>query len=207
MTETVEILIVGAGIAGLSAGQKLKRNGYDVRIIEARTRIGGRVFPRQIGANLLDEDDAKKFPIVTVECGANWIHGLDSSNPIYRLAQTEGFNLVESIGDDGIDVNALIADRSYFKENGVPKLYSKEDLQCASEYHAQLQLHLAAARRRVSKKRATVRNSTTPRDVLRRLLNGTASSGAQCDDRYIRIVQWLHEQQGIAEAKDLDMIR
>jgi monoamine oxidase len=34
----------GAGLAGLSAAWELDRDGYDVRILEARTRPGGRVF-------------------------------------------------------------------------------------------------------------------------------------------------------------------
>ena len=38
------VLILGAGLAGLSAGWELDRAGYDVTILEARTRPGGRVY-------------------------------------------------------------------------------------------------------------------------------------------------------------------
>jgi monoamine oxidase len=38
-----KILILGAGMAGLTAGYELKRAGHDVAILEARHRIGGRV--------------------------------------------------------------------------------------------------------------------------------------------------------------------
>src|ERR1043166_4108143 len=38
-----KILIIGAGMAGLSAGYELTQLGHDVIILEARTRPGGRV--------------------------------------------------------------------------------------------------------------------------------------------------------------------
>jgi monoamine oxidase len=39
-----KIIIVGAGLAGLSAGYELTQAGYDVTILEARLRPGGRVY-------------------------------------------------------------------------------------------------------------------------------------------------------------------
>jgi monoamine oxidase len=38
----VKIVILGAGIAGLTAGYELRKAGYDVTILEARDRVGGR---------------------------------------------------------------------------------------------------------------------------------------------------------------------
>src|SRR5882672_2751006 len=38
-----KIIIIGAGMAGLSAGYELSLAGHDVTILEARTRPGGRV--------------------------------------------------------------------------------------------------------------------------------------------------------------------
>ena len=38
------VVIVGAGLAGLSAGYELTQAGHDVTILEARTPPGGRVF-------------------------------------------------------------------------------------------------------------------------------------------------------------------
>src|SRR5215475_14541784 len=37
------VLIIGAGMAGLTAAYELQRRGAHVRVIEARARIGGRV--------------------------------------------------------------------------------------------------------------------------------------------------------------------
>ena len=36
-------MIVGAGIAGLAAAERLRGAGWDVRVLEARDRIGGRI--------------------------------------------------------------------------------------------------------------------------------------------------------------------
>ncbi len=38
-----KVVILGAGLSGLAAGKTLVENGYDVTILEARNRIGGRV--------------------------------------------------------------------------------------------------------------------------------------------------------------------
>src|SRR5215475_8387954 len=39
-----KVVIVGAGLAGLSAAYELKKLGYDVEVYEARHRVGGRAF-------------------------------------------------------------------------------------------------------------------------------------------------------------------
>lgn len=57
-------MIIGAGVAGLAAARELTRNGVRVTILEARSRIGGRVWTAGITA-----DGA------AVELGAEFIHG------------------------------------------------------------------------------------------------------------------------------------
>ena len=39
----MRVAVVGAGFAGLAAADELARAGADVRVIEARDRVGGRV--------------------------------------------------------------------------------------------------------------------------------------------------------------------
>ena len=48
-TEETEVAVVGAGIAGLSAAAMLDREGTDVIVVEARDRVGGRVWNTEIG--------------------------------------------------------------------------------------------------------------------------------------------------------------
>ena len=60
----MDVLIVGAGVAGLAAAGELARAGHDVTIVEARDRIGGRVYTRH--------DPLCPVPI---ELGAEFVHG------------------------------------------------------------------------------------------------------------------------------------
>jgi monoamine oxidase len=56
-----DVIVVGAGVAGLTAARLLSRAGLSVDLIEARDRIGGRIFT--------------DHSITPVELGAEFIHG------------------------------------------------------------------------------------------------------------------------------------
>jgi monoamine oxidase len=55
----VRVAILGAGIAGLVAAHELRKAGYEVRVIEARGRAGGRVFTLRRGS-VVDEVDSRQ---------------------------------------------------------------------------------------------------------------------------------------------------
>src|SRR5579885_1199150 len=59
-----DVVVIGAGASGLAAARALDERGYDVVVLEARERIGGRVFTHR----------DRNTP-VPVELGAEFIHG------------------------------------------------------------------------------------------------------------------------------------
>jgi len=69
MSTEYDVLVIGAGVAGLHAGCLLAEAGRRVAIVEARDRIGGRIWTQPI--TLGDS----QFPI-PVELGAEFVHGL-----------------------------------------------------------------------------------------------------------------------------------
>lgn len=65
MTQNAQIAVIGGGVAGLAAAARLGTAGWPVVVLEARDRIGGRIFTHHIS-----DFDAP------VELGAEFIHGL-----------------------------------------------------------------------------------------------------------------------------------
>jgi len=49
MSTEADVLVVGAGLAGLSAATHLRGAGLEVKVLEARERVGGRLLRRSLG--------------------------------------------------------------------------------------------------------------------------------------------------------------
>ena len=64
MSARFDVAIIGAGAAGLAAAAELSRHAKSVCVLEARDRVGGRIFTR-------DEPDLP----VPIELGAEFVHG------------------------------------------------------------------------------------------------------------------------------------
>lgn len=76
----VSVVIIGAGIGGLSAAYELTRAGYDVTILEASNRIGGRNLTARAGVtiNELGNSNTCRFdndPALYFNCGPARIPG------------------------------------------------------------------------------------------------------------------------------------
>jgi len=65
MENQKQVLIVGAGISGLSAAWWLQQAGIDVAVLEARSRIGGRILSHVV------EDDEHAL-IAALDLGPSW---------------------------------------------------------------------------------------------------------------------------------------
>jgi monoamine oxidase len=76
-----DTIVVGAGVAGLTAARLLVEAGRDVVVFEARDRVGGRV------------STDRRFGLVT-DMGASWIHGINDS-PVAAAAHAFGMRTAE----------------------------------------------------------------------------------------------------------------
>jgi monoamine oxidase len=51
----VDVAVVGGGLAGLTAARNVARKGHSVRVLEARDRVGGRVWNHDLGGGKVSE--------------------------------------------------------------------------------------------------------------------------------------------------------
>jgi monoamine oxidase len=79
----VDVIIVGAGAAGIAAARRLSAAGRSFTLVEATSRIGGRCFT-----------DTRSFN-VPFDRGAHWIHSPDI-NPLTKLAPRTGLDIYQA---------------------------------------------------------------------------------------------------------------
>lgn len=82
MSEIYDVVVVGAGVAGISAGRRLAKAGARFVVLEAQDRIGGRA--RTITHNGLPLD-----------LGCEWLHSADR-NVLVAIAEAAGFHVDRS---------------------------------------------------------------------------------------------------------------
>ncbi|PPG31499.1 FAD-dependent oxidoreductase [Pseudoclavibacter sp. RFBG4] len=51
----MRIIVIGAGLAGLTAAWELRKRGHDVSVLEARARVGGRTWSQRLGNGAITE--------------------------------------------------------------------------------------------------------------------------------------------------------
>jgi flavin-dependent amine oxidoreductase len=83
----VDVLVLGAGAAGLAAARDLGAAGLNICVIEARDRIGGRIHTLH--------DNSVEAPI---ELGAEFIHG--RPNETWELVSRAGLRTSEVMGEN-----------------------------------------------------------------------------------------------------------
>lgn len=95
------VVVIGGGIAGVAAARTLHDAGYEVSLIEARNRLGGRIHTdRSLGT--------------AIELGASRIHGA-SRNPITMLARQHGVRLEKVVWENlsGYESDGTPLDKRY----------------------------------------------------------------------------------------------
>lgn len=87
------VIVVGSGFSGLAAARALSDKGADVVVVEARERIGGRIFTSRQWADL------------PVDLGASWIHGVER-NPLTALADHAKVSRIATRYESAIAIDA-----------------------------------------------------------------------------------------------------
>ena len=77
MTAVHDVVIVGAGAAGVGAARRLGETGLEVLVLEATARVGGRAHTHT----------ARDMPL---DLGCGWFHSADR-NPWVEIAEASGF--------------------------------------------------------------------------------------------------------------------
>ena len=93
-SDKTSVIVIGAGVAGLAAAKSLCSAGLKVTVLEARDRIGGRIYTQHL----------ESLPI-PVELGAEFIHGKPPE--IWEMVDAAGLTVAE------------VADNQWLFESGV----------------------------------------------------------------------------------------
>jgi monoamine oxidase len=105
-----EIVVIGAGLAGLAAARRLVAGGHEVTVVEARQRVGGRT------EGLLLEDGTP------LELGGQWVG--EGHTRMVELIGELGLSTFRTWNDEGQLLLDLLGKRSTMKpaKGAVPRL-------------------------------------------------------------------------------------
>lgn len=122
----MRVLVVGGGLAGLTAAHELQNQGAEVTVFEARDRVGGRVWSHrfdngtvvELGGEWIDSAQttvrilAEELGLTMVETGQDFItRDLIGADPIpeeeHRLLAETLFDVMETLGSDRLETMTI----------------------------------------------------------------------------------------------------
>jgi len=101
------VIVIGAGAAGLSAARALKEHGVRVQVLEARDRLGGRLWtnrdfadhPIEFGGEFVHGDDISTQPLVR-SLGLAFTQWKKTDDSMVRLKDGRFFTMTEARAND-----------------------------------------------------------------------------------------------------------
>lgn len=172
-----DVLVVGAGVSGLTAARLITDAGKRVVVLEARDRIGGRTHTDRSGEWVTD-------------LGASWIHGIDDG-PALAVTQALGMPMTEfTVGSFQVDGRPI----AYFSPDGTPL-----DAEGSAAFAADVHAFDAALARTIA--------ASAPGTSYGQAVEETISSTAWDEDRAQRVREFMRhrcEEQYGAWIDDLD---
>lgn len=193
MPKNPDVIVIGAGAAGLAAAVQLGRAGLSVLILEARDRIGGRMFTQH--------DPACRYPI---ELGAEFIHGLVPE--VLEPLQNANVRVTEVGGQNWCVENGRICACDFFDE--LDEILKKMDDRLPDQSFLAFLEHCCPKAREGAKQRAlgyvTGFNAADPALVgVRWLVQGMRAEEAieghrafRAQGGYERLVEIFRQQLG-----------
>lgn len=105
----MRVIVIGAGISGIVAAKALSEKGVEVEIVEARDRLGGRLwtnrdfadFPIEFGAEFVHGDEISTQPLVKL-LRLRTVHWKKTDDSMVRLEDGRFFSMEEARANDAL---------------------------------------------------------------------------------------------------------
>jgi len=105
-----DVVVIGAGSAGLAAAKELTKHGISFVVLEASHRIGGRAYSEEIGPDVWFDLGCAYLVI-----GPDADTQVDESNPFVDFANTQGEIIEEYLYDSRYHYNGRLLDSNETK--------------------------------------------------------------------------------------------